>query len=249
MSTGEYGSELVNVITGTIDTTSMRDVTQETINSGSNFLGLNPQVDSSTNEFFPQQSGVGAYGSGHDTQIFFAGGIQGYQPGYIYLKEGNVYSFQIRFMEGGGSQRFDFEFDYREDGSGSGSWEDNWRSIDGIVSVPSSGPESHEALYVSSVPFVAFNSNELFYDSEFDVLEYAAEIVKADGSAFMGPGGTSDVSELGLSFNTSTGLLSGALNSFFDNSAMKPRIKFSATERFTPDQQSVESLVIKFKTN
>ena len=249
VSTGEYSSELVNVITGTIDTTSMRDITQESINSGSNFLGLNPEVDSATNEFFPQQSGGGAFGSGHNTQIFFAGGVSGYKPGYIYLKEGNVYSFQIRFMEGGGQQRFDFEFDYRADGSGSGSWENNWSSIDGIVTVPSSGSESHEALFVGGLPFVAFNSNELFYDSEFDVLEYAAEIVNADGSAFMGHGGTSDVSELGLSFNTSTGLLSGTLNSFYVNSAVKPRIKFSATERFTPGQQSVESLVIKFKTN
>jgi len=245
VSPNEYPSDLVNVITGTIDTGSMRSVTAESTNSGAFFLGLSAQVDGPANEFFPGTIG-NAYGSGHDTSIFFNGGIVGYQPGYTYLLEGNVYAFQIRFMEGGGSRRFDFEFDYREDGGPSGSWEDNWSPIDGVVSVPFAGSQAHSPLVITSTPFVAFNSNEIFYDAELDVLEYSVKMVNADGSDYLGPGGTTSVSEIGLSFNTATGLLSGSLNSVYTSASNKPRLKFTATERFTPGQQSVDSLVIKF---
>lgn len=245
VSTSEYATELQNIITGTIDTSKMRDVTEDSMNSGADFLGLSPQVSGAGNEFFPGTTGV-ALGSGHDTEIFFGGGVLGYQPGYVYLEKGNVYTFQIRFMEGGGSQRFDFQFDYREDGSPAGSWEDNWRPIDAIVTVPFSGTEGYSPVIVNSDPFVAFDSNELFYDAELDVLEYSVGMVNVDGTPYLGPGGTSNVSEIGLSFNSSTGLLSGSLNSVYENASVKPRVQFTATEKFTAGEQSVKSLVIKF---
>jgi hypothetical protein len=148
-------------------------------------------------------------------------------------------------MEGGGSVAFDFEFDYRP--LGAANWTpNNWRPIDAVTVVPFNGTEAHTPRVISSQPSVAYDASDLFYDAEQDILEYAVEMVNADGTPYLGPGGTSNVSEIGLNFSSSTGLLSGTLNSVYDNAVTKPRVRFRATERFTPAQQSVQSLVIKF---
>jgi hypothetical protein len=86
----------------------------------------------------------------------------------------------------------------------------------------------------------------MFYDAEQDILDYTARLVNPDGTPFVGPGSTSDVSEIGLGMNAQTGMLVGTLNTNYDAANPKPRIIFTVTERFTPTQAQTSSLPIKF---
>jgi VCBS repeat-containing protein len=246
ISPSEYFSDLEKIISGTIDTASMRRVMADTVRDQGASVGVLATYDLGSDEitncrgteFFVGQ----ACGGPHDTSRFFQDGRAGYQHGYVYLEKGNVYATQVRFMEGGGSVAFDFEYDYKA--SDSSPWE-GWKAIDASVVIPKEGADAYSNRLISASGSVNFDSSNLFYDSEQDILEYSARLVLPDGSAFVGPGQTSDVSEIGLSINITSGLLTGSLNSVYANAPVKPRIEFKATEKFSSVEKSATSLAIK----
>lgn len=233
VSPSEYLEDMQRVITGTIDTANMRNIMLDSL-VYADPLGLNPK---NGNEFFPN-----SFGSGHDTSRFFLGGVLGYQAGYTYLEEGNMYAYQVRFMEGGGNVAFDFEFDYKPDDAG--AWE-GWRPLDAAAMVPNSGSDGYSPRVIAGASSVNFDGGALFYDAEQDVLDYSAKLVLPDGSDFVGPGSTSDVSEIGLIINPVTGTLTGDLNSTYTGASTKPRIQFMAAEKFTTEQNSTSSIPVK----
>jgi len=239
ISPSEYVTDLQRVITGTIDTLKMRNVMIDSlVYSDALGLGITSLSSVTNSEFFPN-----SWGSGHDTSRFFQGGILGYTPGYVHLNQGNAYAFQVRFMEGGGAVAFDFEFDYKPDAAG--SW-DGWRPVDAAVLIPNNGADSYSEREVPSMGSVDFEGSSLFYDAEQDILEYSARLVLPDGTDFIGPGSTSDLSEIGLSVSSTTGQVTGALNLAYTGASIKPRLLMTATEKFTVLNRSSSALSIKF---
>lgn len=187
----------------------------------------------------------------YDTNIFYdLNGIpstsnynNNYSKGYMYMTQGNIYAFEMRFGEGGGSVVFDFEFD-RKDLNGS-TW-DGWRTMDASVVVPNRGvTTSHTPflLPVGALNAVNFETKDLFYDAELDLLEYSARLVNADGTVY----GTGSIGQIGLSIGLLSGILEGNLNGTYTSLAehLKPRIVFRATERF--GGSLAESLPVKFE--
>ncbi len=238
VSPSEYVSDLQRVISGTINTSSMRSIMVDSL-VYADPVGLNITTTSSSTdtEFFPV-----SWGGGHDTSRFFQGGILGYQQGYIYLTEGNLYAYQVRFMEGGGSVAFNFEFDYKSDSVG--VWE-GWRPVDASTLVPKDGADAYTERSIPAMGSVNYDASSLFYDAEQDILEYSAKLVLPDGSDFVGPGSTSDLVEIGLNINTSTGLITGALNATYTGAGTKPRVQVTSTEKFTADNKAATALAIK----
>lgn len=175
----------------------------------------------------------------YDTKLFYdlSGITTDYSDGYIYLKQGNVYAFEMRFGEGGGGVHFDFEYNYKALG---GAWT-GWTPMDASVVVPDRGPNAHTPFTITATGgAVNFNASELFYDAEMDVLEYTARLVNADGTAF-----GHSIEDIGLSLNLLTGQLSGTLAGPYTSASEKPRIVIKAKERRTGGSET-ESLPIKF---
>lgn len=188
----------------------------------------------------------------YDTNIFFdLNGIpsannynSNYTKGYMYMTQGNVYAFEMRFGEGGGAVFFDFEFNRRDlDGS---NW-DGWRTLDASVVVPDRGLTTAHTPFVIPIGVgnsVNLEAKELFYDAELDLLEYSARLVNLDGTTF----GTGQISEIGLNIGLLSGTLAGTLNSNYTSIVSvknRPRIVFRATERF--GGSIAESLPIKLE--
>ncbi|MCO5114654.1 MAG: hypothetical protein M9899_10845 [Bdellovibrionaceae bacterium] len=196
---------------------------------------LGGQSPSSGNEFATTPN------AGHPTQIFFGSDQTSYQHGYVLLKQGNVYVIEIRFAEGGGVVAFDFEYSRKDQGTN--TWDD-WKAIDASVVVPSEGGDRHDPMIIvgSSLPF---DAKALFYDAEDDALEYTARLVNPNGTQY----GSGAVEQIGLSMGSSSGMLSGTLNSTYTSlpEAQRPRVIFKAKERFTSAEAEVESLAIKLQ--
>ncbi len=250
MAPTEYLEDLIPVVTVSYCVSSMVTMTQSIA------PGLNTTTTCSS-EFRGTPGGtVGAdYGSavGAVTSIFYEGSTQSYKNGYILLKQGNVYAFELRFGEGGGSVAFEFEYDRKDQSCdpvnnlavNPSCW-DGFKPIDASVLVPFDGDDRHIPQVIPALSGVNLNVSTLFYDAEQDSLEYTARLVNPNGTAFVGPGGTSSVNEIGLSINAISGLLVGTLNAVYTSAVIKPRVVFTATERFTAAQAATSSLPIKF---
>lgn len=246
LSPSEYFSDLEKVISGTIDTPNMRKVMADTVRDQGSSVGVLANYDLGNDTitncrgtiFFPNSCG-GPY----DTSRFFIGSVPGYEHGLVYLTKGNAYAIQIRFMEGGGARKFDFEYDYRE--TATSSWF-GWKPIDASIVIPAKGTDAYSSRKIAATAAVNFDASQIFYDAEQDILEYSAKLVLPDGSDFIGPGNTSDVSEVGLTFNIVSGQLSGSLNTVYDQAGVKPRVQFKAKEKFSSTLKEVKSLAIKF---
>jgi VCBS repeat-containing protein len=246
MAPTEYVEDLTPVIT------SNHTGVQNIANSIYNNLG---DSYAANQEFSPNSHPA----AGHNTSMFYDGPVtinQGsYRKGYLYLKQGNVYAFEIRFQEGGGAVQFSFEYDRKDitcnptnsvTTSPGACW-DGWAAIDASVLVPNDGPDAHVPQVITAPSnAVSVDVTTMFYDAEQDILDYTARLVNPDGTPFVGPGSTSDVSEIGLGMNAQTGMLVGTLNTNYDAANPKPRIIFTVTERFTPTQAQTSSLPIKF---
>jgi hypothetical protein len=187
----------------------------------------------------------------YDTNIFFdLNGIpsasnynNNYTKGYMYMTQGNVYAFEMRFGEGGGAVVFNFEFNRKD--LDSSTW-DGWAAMDASVVVPDRGlttAHSPFLLPIGGGNIINFESKDLFYDAELDLLEYSARLVNSDGTIF----GTGKIADIGLNIGLLSGTLGGTLNATFTSlpAESKPRVVFRATERF--GGAFAESLPIKFE--
>lgn len=174
----------------------------------------------------------------YNTELFFNlnGITTDYSPGYIYLKQGNVYAFEMRFGEGGGGVHFDFEYNRKD--VGTSTW-DGWTPMDASVVVPDRGPNAYTPfeIEVGGGNAVSFDAKTLFYDAEMDVLEYSARLVNLDGTSY----GDGTIGQIGLSINLLTGMLTGNLNAYSGD----PRIVIKAKERRSGGNET-ESLPIRF---
>jgi hypothetical protein len=182
---------------------------------------------------------------GFDTSPFFDGSFNANDStdGYIYLEKGNVHYFEIKFAEQGGAAVWSFEFDRRDKGSDPVSGWDGWKPLASSQMVPTDGADAYTPNVVPAMGGVIYDASVLFYDAEQDTMSYSAKLVNADGTAFSGPvSGTDQVSELGLSLNTATGLLTGTLD--LGNYSTE-RIVFSATDP-GGSAQTATGLMIKF---
>lgn len=188
----------------------------------------------------------------YDTNIFFdlnnipsANDYNGnYTKGYMYMTQGNVYAFEMRFGEGGGGVDFEFQFDRRDlDGS---AW-DGWKPMDASVVVPDRGGANRAhapfTISIGGGNVVNFPAQELFYDAELDLLEFTARLVNADGTTF----GTGSINDINLNIGLLSGTLGGTLNSTYLTlpEEDRPRIVFRATERNSGN--FAESLPIKLQ--
>lgn len=203
--------------------------------------GDDPKCD---NEFFP-----GNFGGGHNTQAFYQdiddpssnifepnySAANDYKDGWVYLRQGNLYAMQIRFAEGGGEKSFLFSYDYKS--VGATSFPGNWKNLDAVSLIPIEGSEAHESTVVSvDSGDVDFYASTLFYDVEFDILEYGARLVNPDGTP-----STVTLADINLVLNQTTGQLSGTINNP-DNL----RVVFSATDP-AGSSDTVEYLPLKFE--
>ncbi len=187
----------------------------------------------------------------YDTNIFYdLNGIpnannynNNYTKGYMFMTQGNVYAFEMRFGEGGGGVFFEFQFDRRDL---NGSVWDGWKPMDASVVVPDRGVSTAHTPFVipiTGLDQVVLEARDLFYDAELDLLEYSARLVNADGSVYS----TGQIIEIGLSIGLLNGSLSGTLTPEFLAlpTAERPRIVFRATERNSGN--FAESLPIKLQ--
>ncbi len=248
----EYIEDLLPVVTVSFCVSSMVTMTQSVapgLNTGST---CSSEFRGTPGGPTGNQNGAAV---GAPTQIFYEGTTQSYKDGYTLLKQGNAYAFELRFAEGGGQVAFEFEFDRKDQSCDpttnsptSVCW-DGFRPIDASVLVPAEGADAHDPQVISAAAGVNLNVSSLFYDAEQDTLLYSARLVNPNGTAFVGPGSTSTVAEIGLTINSVTGLLVGTLNTVYTSATVKPRVVFTATERFTANQSATSSLPIKFDLN
>jgi hypothetical protein len=224
--------------------------------SGNNMIcmihSLVPGIQSGTNsEFVSPGGGPNGVGIGNPTQIFYDGSTQSYKNGYVLLKQGNVYSLELRFGEGGGVVAFEFEYDRKDqscdpiNNSPTSTCWDGFRGMDASVLVPREGSDAYDPqLIPAPAGVVGLDVKTLFYDAEQDILDYTARLVNPDGTQFL----SGDIAEIGLTLNAQNGLLSGSLNAVYTDPLLllKPRIIFTASERFTANQSATSSLPIKF---
>lgn len=240
MAPTEYVEDLAPVITS--NHTGVNDLTASLYN----ILG---DARVANQEFSPNAHPA----AGHDTSIFYEGSVtanQGsYRKGYAYLKQGNVYAFEIRFQEGGGDVRFAFEYDRKDIDcnptnnvtTSPGACWDGWAAIDAAVLVPQEGTDAHSPQLISAPSNVVnFDVKTLFYDAEQDTLVYTATLVNPDGSA------AGNIGSIGLTLDSLSGELTGTLNQTYIDAVAKPRILFTATEAYTANQAATSSLPIKF---
>lgn len=245
----EYLEDLTPVVTVSYCVGSMVTMTQSIA------PGLNTGSTCSS-EFRGTPGGPtgGDYGAavGAPTSIFYEGTTESYKNGYVLLKQGNVYALELRFAEGGGAVAFEFEYDRKDQSCDpttnsptSGCW-DGFRPIDASVLVPAEGSDAHDPQVIDAPSnVVSLDVKTLFYDAEQDILDYTARLINPDGSVYL----TGDISEIGLTLNAQNGLLSGTLNAGYLAANPRPRIVFTATERFTAAQAATSSLPIKFNPN
>lgn len=229
---GCSGSELNSMISGSGSAFSFYDFS---------IYGSTPGCGS---EFFP-----GNFGGGHSTSSFYSDidnpnssafqpdyvQANDYKDGWVFLKQGNLYAMQIRFAEGGGGKSFLFSFDYKE--LGAPTFSNNWRDLDAVSLIPIEGAEAYTAITVPVTGGeVSFFASQLFYDVEFDVLEYNARLVNPDGTT-----NSSSLSDIGLVLNSVTGLLNGTISN-----PQNLRVVLSAKDPSGSDT-SVEYLPLKFE--
>lgn len=143
----------------------------------------------------------------HNTAVFFPNGQidTEYGHGTVYLLANKIYYLEIRYAEGGGGNSFSFGMDRRD--FESSTW-DGVANLKANTMLPYSGADQYvprQACGGSS-----YNASLLFTDPESDAMEYKVRLVNSDGSEISGAG--SDVSSVGLSFDTTTGVLSGTAN-------------------------------------
>lgn len=244
MAPTEYVEDLMPVITS--NHTGVNNLTASLYN----ILG---DARVANQEFSPNNHPA----AGHDTSIFYkelyeAPAIplanQGsYRKGYTYLKQGNVYAFEIRFQEGAGDVRFAFEYNRKDlncdpnNASPTGSCWDGWAAMDTSILVPSDGDSAHTPLVIPVASnVVSFNASTLFYDAELDVLDYTARLVTPNGDVY----NDGSIAQIGLSINLLSGQLTGTLANM--PAQNKPRIVIKAKERRFGGQET-ESLPIKFE--
>ncbi len=245
----EYVEDLTPVVTVSYCSGSMVTMTQSIA------PGLNTS-STCRSEFrgVPGGSTGGPNGSavGAPTQIFYEGTTASYKNGYSLLKQGNVYALELRFAEGGGQVAFEFEYDRKDQSCDSstnsptsGCW-DGFRPLDASVLVPFEGSDAHDPQVIDAPSNVVnLDVKNLYYDAEQDVLDYTARLVNPDGTAYL----SGQIAEVGLTLNAQNGLLTGTLNAGYAAASPKPRIVFTATERFTAAQSATSSLPIKFDPN
>ncbi len=143
----------------------------------------------------------------HKTATFFPGGESDpeYGHGTLYLRANKIYYLEIRYAEGGGGNSFSFGMDHRD--FGSSTW-DGVANLKANTMLPYGGTDQYvprQACGGSS-----YNASLLFTDPESDAMEYKVRLVNNDGSEISGAG--SAISSVGLSFDTTTGVLSGTAN-------------------------------------
>lgn len=269
LAPSEYESDLVPVVTGSLNNSTVRQLAQSvdtgsdnTADWGCSGSQLNAMVAGAgstfsrydysiygddpkcTSEFFP-----GNFGAGHNTQAFYQDiddpnsniyepdytAANDYKDGWVYLRQGNLYAMQIRFAEGGGGKSFLFSYDYKP--VGASTFPGTWRNLDAVSLIPIEGSEAHSSTVVTvSSGIVNFYASQLFYDVEFDILEYGARLVNPNGTP-----SASTLADINLVLNESSGQLSGAI----DNPT-NLRVVFSATD---PDGSGdvIEYLPLKFE--
>lgn len=238
----EYVEDLTPIIT------SNHTGVQGLINSVYSILGVTPVAQG---EFSPNAHPA----AGHITSMFYEGSVtnnQGsYRNGYVYLKQGNVYAFEIRFQEGGGSVQFSFQYDRKDitcnptndDPTSPGTCWDGWAAIDASVLVPSAGVDAHSVQTITAPgSSISLDVKTLFYDAEYDALEYTARLVNPNGTVY----GSGNINQIGINLDAYTGFLTGALNENYSSANPKPRIIFTATEIESNNAQT-SSLPIKFE--
>ncbi|MCO5114655.1 MAG: Ig-like domain-containing protein, partial [Bdellovibrionaceae bacterium] len=237
MAPTEYLEDAIDVFLANWQDTALEAVLQS----------LAPGIGSpeSRNSEFAGQGTGGSFTNyqalGYDTSLFFDMDsiTQSRRDGYVHLRQGNVYAFEMRFGEGGGGVHFEFEYNYKEpscdptnsdmNNEGQGPCWDGWKALDASVVVPERGSSAYDPQVIGGLGGVSYNASRLFYDPESDALVYSARLVNADGTLYtLGASGTGQLSDIGLTISAQNGILSGTLTNFTTH---RPRIIFTATER------------------
>jgi hypothetical protein len=164
----------------------------------------------------------GNYIFNHDTGDFFPNSRadENYADGDVYLKANKIYYLEIRYAEGGGSKAFSFGYQRRNIAVGSAK--DASTFLPASSMLPFSGADKYAPRQGCQG---AYEASYIFSDPEGQTMTYSARVVNADGSA-ISDSTASQVNYIGLSFNTSTGSLSGTLNGNYSTQ----KIIFKATD-------------------